>query len=151
MLSELRSVLVHKQNEWKIREGKALARQKGEEYVEEEDNSSIESQMNKKNLESFDLTAESFTDSDVDEDDERRTESVGHQLLKTDKLFKRPKKASNKPSRPQTYNEEAEQKFEQDLKLSLRNHLSGMNDNVLKDKEGRLRTFNVQPIGFDNR
>lgn len=153
MLSELRSVLVHKQNEWKIREGKALARQKGEEYVEEEDNSSIESQMNKINPESFDLTAVSFIDSDddVDEDYERRTESVGHQLLKTDKLFKQPKKASNKPSRPQTYNEEAEQKFEQDLKFSLRNHLSRMNDNVLKDKEGRLRTFNVQPIGFDNR
>ena len=69
MLSELRSVLVHKQNEWKIREGKALARQKGEEYVEEEDNSSIESQMNKINPESFDLTAESFSDSDVDVDD----------------------------------------------------------------------------------
>lgn len=151
VLSELRSVLVHKQNEWKIREGKALARQKGEEYVEEEDDSSIKSQMNKINPESFDLTAESFTDSDVDEDDERRTESVGHQLLKTDKLFKRPKKASNKPSRPQTYNEEAELKIEQDLKFSLRNHLSRMNDNVLKDKEGRLRTFNVQPIGFDNR
>ena len=155
MLSELRSVLVHKQNEWKIREGKALARQKGEEYVEEEDDSSIKSQMNKINPESFDLTAESFTDNDVDVDDyvddERTTESVGHQLLKTDKLFKRPKKASNKPSRPQTYNEEAELKIEQDLKFSLRNHLSRMNDNVLKDKEGRLRTFNVQPVGFDNR
>ena len=149
MLSELRSVLVHKQNEWKIREGKALARQRGEEYVEEEDDISNKSQMNKINPESFDLTAESFTDSDVDEDDERRTESVGHQLLKTDKLFKRPKKASNKPSRPQTYNEEAELKIEQDLEM--RNHLSRMNDNVLKDKEGRLRTFNVQPIGFDNR
>merc|ERR1711915_1114047 len=101
VLSELRSVLVHKQNEWKIREGKALARQKGEEYVEEDGDLFSNIKMDELKNDSFDLTAESFDDDSDVEDDEEKDDSVGHQLLKTHKLFMRPKKASKNPSRSQ--------------------------------------------------
>merc|ERR1711953_567234 len=35
VLTELKTVLVEKQKEWRVREGKAIARQKGVEYVED--------------------------------------------------------------------------------------------------------------------
>ena len=132
VLNELKSVLVGKQKEWRVREGRALARQRGEEYVESSD---VEDVTNYK-LTEEDL--KSFRESHLsDESDEEIGESgvrseVGHRLLTSSKKLRRPRRPAalkQKPNLPEF----------QETK------------NVFTDREGRQRTINIQPSGFDNQ
>merc|ERR1712193_289978 len=84
------------------------------------------------------------TDDDCDNDGDdvtidvssSRSSDAGHQLLNNERLFKRPK-------RPTSSNTKSKKLFDTNVNNSM--------NNAVKDKEGRLRTINIQPVGFDNR
>ena len=131
VLNELKSVLVGKQKEWRVREGRALARQRGEEYVESSDVEDTNYKLTEEDLKSF---RESHLS---DESDEEIGESgvrseVGHRLLTSSKMLRRPRRPAalkQKPNLPE----------------------SRETENVFTDREGRQRTINIQPSGFDNQ
>ena len=152
VLRELKSVLVGKQMEWKVREEKALARQKGDSYsIENESKTEVvvniqQSQEVKqdRHTDRISLGSSASTDCDTDLDDsDDKTSIVGHTLLSNQNMFRRPKrvKKSAKSSKTVKFSP-----FESD-----ETKLTAVIDNVITDREGTLRTLNTQPIGFDNR
>ena len=130
VLSELKTVLVEKQEEWRVREGKAIARQRGVEYVEDK----VDYSLCPSDLRTFRQAHLS------DEEEEEETSSVenipaavGHQLLSNNKLFRRPRRAAatkTKTRRPES---------------------TERSENVIIDREGIPRTLNIQPTGFDSQ
>ena len=149
VLKELKTVLVDKQIEWKRREELALARVNKVDQIEvaavEQETSNTTDVKNdicrhelKYNAASSD--SQSDTDDDCDDDtfdiSSARSSEAGHQLLNNERLFKRPK-------RPTSSNTKSKKIFDTNVNYSM--------NNVVKDKEGRLRTINIQPVGFDNR
>ena len=149
VLRELKSVLVGKQREWKVREEKALARQNGE-------NLSIETNTDVELKQCLDVQQEkqgdryslgSSSDCDIDQDDsdddstEDKTSIVGHTLLNNHSMFRRPKHPKKSTKSKGNFSSLE----------STETQLPSVIDNVITDKEGRLRTLNTQPIGFDNR
>ena len=154
VLKELKTVLVDKQIEWKRREELALARVNKIDQIEiaavEEAISKTTDVKNdicshelKYNAASSESSSQSDTDDDSDDCDDvsydvssERSAEAGHQLLNNERLFKRPK-------RPTSFNTKSKKLFDTKVTNSM--------ENVVKDKEGRLRTINIQPVGFDNR
>ena len=129
VLSELKTVLVEKQKEWRAREEKAIARQQGVEYVEDQvDYSLCESDLR---------TFRQAHLSDEEEEEESSSmenipTSVAHQLLSNNKLFRRPQRAAA------TKNQ------------AKRLDSSERSENIIIDREGIPRTLNIQPSGFDS-
>ena len=154
VLKELKTVLVDKQIEWKRREELALARVNKIDQIEiaavDEEISKTNDVKNdicshelKYNADSSESSSKSDTDDDSDDCDDvsydlssARSSEAGHQLLNNERLFKRPK-------RPTSLNTKSKKLFDTKVTNSM--------ENVVKDKEGRLRTINIQPVGFDNR
>ena len=154
VLKELKTVLVDKQIEWKRREELALARVSKVDQIEiatvEEEISRITDVKNdicvelKYNDASSESSSQGDTDDDCDNDGDdvtidvssSRSSDAGHQLLNNERLFKRPK-------RPTSSNTKSKKLFDTNVNNSM--------NNAVKDKEGRLRTINIQPVGFDNR
>ena len=155
VLKELKTVLVDKQIEWKRREELALARVSKVDQIEiatvEEEISRITDVKNdicRHELKYNDASSESSSQGDTDDDCDNdgddvtidvsssRSSDAGHQLLNNERLFKRPK-------RPTSSNTKSKKLFDTNVNNSM--------NNAVKDKEGRLRTINIQPVGFDNR
>ena len=122
VLTELKTVLVGKQREWKVREDKALARKRGEEYVEDE----VDYKLTEKDLRNF--RESHLSDSENGDSLEGDTSAAGHQLLTNNKLFRRPRRPA----------------------ASKHKSVLESGDNVITDREGRPRTVNIQPVGFDS-
>ena len=79
-MSELKTVLVEKQKEWKVREGKAIARQQGVEYVEDK----VDYSLCPSDLRSFrqsHLSDEQEEEEETVSSREKIPATVGHQLL----------------------------------------------------------------------
>ena len=149
VLKELKTVLVDKQIEWKRREELALARVNKVDQIEvaavEEETSNttdVKNDIYRHELKYNAASSDSQSDTDDDFDDDTfdissaRSSEAGHQLLNNERLFKRPK-------RPTSSNTKSKKIFDTNVNYSM--------NNVVKDKEGRLRTINIQPVGFDNR
>ena len=149
VLKELKTVLVDKQIEWKRREELALARVNKVDQIEvaavEEETSNttdVKNDIYRHELKYNAASSDSQSDTDDDCDDDTfdissaRSSEAGHQLLNNERLFKRPK-------RPTSSNTKSKNIFDTNVNYSM--------NNVVKDKEGRLRTINIQPVGFDNR
>ena len=153
VLRELKSVLVGKQLEWKVREEKALARQNGdnlsiETKTEDVINESLELEQEMKtdrNSLSSSESSECGTDHDDSDDDCSNDKSfkLGHKLLNNQNMFTRPKRPKRSTKSSTTVIVSPSESDEIKLPSVI--------DNVITDREGVQRTFNTQPIGFDNR
>ena len=143
VLRELKTVLIGKEQDWKERERKALARMKGEDnqliepvvdQLEEKENLKEKSSSETNFLEGF---SESSNYSSGDEKDN----DTLHMLLNNQTLFRRPRKPltakSAKRSRVPGY--------------MMQNKDVDHEDNTKKDHKGRIVTINRQPLGFDGR
>ena len=131
VLSELKTVLVEKQKEWKVREGKAIARQQGVEYVEDK----VDYSLCPSDLRSFrqsHLSDEEEEEEETVSSREKIPATVGHQLLSNNKLFRRPRRAAATKNKTRKVD------------------YSEGNENIIIDREGITRTFNIQPSGFDS-
>ena len=126
VLTELKTVLVEKQKEWRVREGKAIARQKGVEYVEDK----VEYSLSESDLRTF---RQAHLSDDESSSMENISEAVGHQLLSSNKLFRRPGRAATTKNRKKKADS------------------SERSENVIFDREGIPRTLNIQPSGFDSQ
>ena len=102
VLRELKSVLVGKQLEWKVREEKALARQNGdilsiETKTEDVRNESLELQQEMK-ADRYSLSSSESSEYDTDHNDSQdncskdKSFEVGHKLLNNQNMFTRPKR-----------------------------------------------------------
>ena len=93
---------------------------------------------------------EDDTESNADDEAEAESESVGHELLKSDKLFKRPKRPVN--TKHSFYSLPTRQNNIIKNSVDMNKECDEVEeDNIIRDQEGRIRTRNVQPVGFDRR
>jgi len=129
VLSELKTVLVEKQKEWRVREGKAIARQRGVEYVED----NVDYSLCPSDLRTFRQAHLSDEEEEESSSVENIPAAVGHQLLSNNKLFRRPRRAAATKTK------------------TRRLDSSERSENIIIDREGIARTLNIQPTGFDSQ
>ena len=130
VLSELKTVLVEKQKEWRVREGKAIARKQGVEYMEED---KVDYSLCQSDLRSFRKAHLSDDDEEENSSMENNASAVGHQLLSNNKLFRRPRRAAATKNKRKLLDSPERR------------------ENIIIDREGVTRTLNIQPSGFDRQ
>ena len=158
VLNELKGVLIEKQRDMELREARAEVRMKGEsidtDLVEKKMNSMDEQsekldEPEKSSLTSLEIAKREYEEmSDTDTDSSCSIETgnhdkqnqVGHQLLNSFPLFKKPMKSTGKFKSKSLHN-----------RVISQNQSDDEGENVRKDREGRLIILNKQPLGFDSR
>ena len=149
VLRELKTVLIEKEQDWKERERKAIARMNGQDiHLEcgqiQEENSNTATINNKEYVCEENSHCSSYEDERGTQ--EKEDHQLPHDLLNNQALFKRPRK-------PVTARRSKDSLKLQStgFQLDFAHPKTDMEENTKTDKEGRIITINRQPLGFDSR